>query len=93
MAFTRTLGKASPADRIRVVGINPGPVATARMEMLQRDRAAKALGDAGRWRELFRAMPFGRPAEPVEIAAAVAFLASPRSAYTSGTILTIDGGA
>ncbi len=35
-------------------------------------------------------MAFGRPARPKEIANAVAFLASPRSACTSGTILTID---
>ena len=37
-------------------------------------------------------MPFARPAEPEEIGAAVAFLASPRSGYISGTILTIDAG-
>ena len=38
-------------------------------------------------------MPFGRPATPAEIGNAVAFLASPASGYTSGTVLTIDGGA
>ena len=93
IAFTRALGRASPADGIRVVGINPGPTATARMEMLMRARAERSLGDADRWPELCQAMPFGRPGTPAEIAAAVAFLASPRSAYTSGTMLTIDGGA
>jgi NAD(P)-dependent dehydrogenase (short-subunit alcohol dehydrogenase family) len=93
MAFTRALGRQSPADGVRVVGINPGPVATDRLIMLQRDRAAKTLGDAERWQELFSGMPFGRAATPAEIAYAVAFLASPRSGYTSGTILTIDGGA
>jgi len=92
MAFTRALGRASTADGLRVVGINPGPVATQRIEMLLRVRALEMLGDAGRWREFCEKMPFGRPAEPAEIAAAVAFLASPRSSYTSGTILTIDGG-
>ena len=38
-------------------------------------------------------MPFGRAAKPEEIAAMVAFLASDLSGYTTGTIVTIDGGA
>ncbi len=92
MAFTRALGRAAPSDNLRVVGINPGPVATARLEMLNRSRAREQFGDPERWRELFAKMPFGRAAHPEEIGNAVAFLASPRSGYTSGTILTIDGG-
>jgi NAD(P)-dependent dehydrogenase (short-subunit alcohol dehydrogenase family) len=92
MAFTRALGRAAPADGMRVVGINPGPVATERMTMLLRARAERALGDAERWAELTATMPFGRAATPEEIGDAVAFLASPRSAYTTGTILTINGG-
>lgn len=93
MAFTRALGKSAPADSIRVVGINPGPVATERHEMLARHRAAQELGDAERWRDFWKSMPFGRAAAPEEIGQAVAFLASPCSGYTSATILTIDGGA
>ncbi len=92
MAFTRALGKGAPADGLRVVAINPGPVETERHVMLQRDRAAKELGDPERWRELTKGMPFGRPATPAEIGYAVAFLASSKSGYTSGTVLTIDGG-
>ena len=93
IAFTRALGKSSTADGIRVVGINPGATATARLEMLNRDRAEKQFGDAERWRELFSTMPFGRAGSPEEIAWAAAFLVSPRSGYTSGTMLTIDGGS
>lgn len=92
MAFTRALGKASTADGIRVVGINPGLTATARMEMLMRRRAEKTLGDADRWPELCKNLAFGRAGTSEEIAWAAAFLASPRSGYTTGTILTIDGG-
>ncbi len=92
MAFTRALGRGAHADAVRAVAINPGPVATARLERLLRHRAAAELGDAGRWLELCKGMPYGRPAQPAEIAAAVAFLASPRSAYTNGTVLTINGG-
>jgi len=92
MAFTRALGGASHADGIRVVGINPGPVETDRLVSLHKQMAQAKLGDPERYRELFKDMSFGRPATPEEIASAVAFLASDRSAYTSGTVLTIDGG-
>ncbi len=92
MAFTRTLGGASHADGIRVVGINPGPVSTDRLKSLFRQRAETQFGDPERYTELFAGMSFGRPGTPEEIASAVAFLASPRSSYTSGCIFTIDGG-
>lgn len=90
MAFTRALGKTAPREGMRVVGINPGPVSTDRVETFMRARAERDFGDAERWREAFGDMAFGRPARPEEIAAAVAFLASSRSSYISGTILTID---
>ena len=93
MAFTRALGHASQKDGVRVVGINPGATETARQEMLLRHRAKENLGDAERWRDLMAPMPFGRMGLAAEIGAAVAFLASARSGYTTGTILTIDGGA
>ncbi len=92
MAFTRALGRGAHADGVRAVAVNPGPVATARLERLLRHRATAELGDPDRWLEPCRSMPYGRPAEPGEIAAAVAFLASPRSSYTNGTVLTINGG-
>ncbi|HEY8612059.1 MAG TPA: short-chain dehydrogenase/reductase [Roseomonas sp.] len=91
MAFTRSLAIGAAKDGIRVVGINPGPVATDRNELLLRARARKEWGDEERWREFQSSMPFGRAATVEEIASAAAFLASPRSSYTSGTILTING--
>jgi hypothetical protein len=93
MAFTRALGGAAPDFGVRVVGINPGPVATDRLVMLLKKRAQDRLGDAARWQELTKPMAFGRPGKPEEIAAMAAFLASDLSAYTTGTIVTIDGGA
>lgn len=92
MAFTRALGKGAPADGLRVVAINPGPVETDRLVMLRKAEAKEKFGDEGRWRELSAGMPFGRPAYPREIANAVAFLASSASGYTTGTVLTINGG-
>jgi NAD(P)-dependent dehydrogenase (short-subunit alcohol dehydrogenase family) len=92
MAFTRALGKGAQKEGMRVVGINPGPTATDRMAARLKAQAKEQFGDEGRWRELTRNLPYGRPAEPEEVAAAVAFLASPLSGYTSGGILTMDGG-
>ncbi len=92
MAFTQALGGASPADGIRVVGINLGPVETGRMVNLYRGSAKARLGDEERWQELVQTLAFGRMAKSEEIAGMVAFLASDVSAYTSGTIVTIDGG-
>ena len=93
IAFTEALGSTSSADGIRVVGINPGPVATERHETIFRRRAAQSLGDPDRWLELLPKLPFGRAGLPEEIGAMAAFLASDVSGYTSGEVITIDGGA
>lgn len=79
-AFTMSLGSDSHRVGVRVVGVSPGPVATERLLGLQASVKSSA------------ARPFGRAADPVEIASAVTFLASPRSGYTSGTVLIVDGG-
>lgn len=93
MAFTKAMGAASPADNIRVVGINPGPIATERLETIMRKRAQDMFGDSSRSCELYQPLPFGRAGKPEEIASMVAFLASDLSAYTTGTVITIDAGA
>jgi len=92
MAFTKALGATAPDDNIRVVGINPGATATERLITMMRKRAQDRYGDPEQWRKLVEPLPFGRVATPEEIASMVAFLASDRSAYTTGTIVTIDGG-
>ncbi|MEC3957302.1 short-chain dehydrogenase/reductase [Nocardia sp. CDC153] len=84
MAFTRALGSKSWRDGIRVVGINPGPVAT--------DRIVTLIETNPRFADMAADFPFGRPAHTREIADMAAFLASDRSGYTTGTIVTIDGG-
>lgn len=86
MAFTRIVGSKSTAFGVRVVGVNPGPVAT------DRGHLASVNDDAGDAPIPSFRMPFGRIATPDEIANTVVFLSSDCSSYTSGTIVTIDGG-
>lgn len=93
MAMSRALGGDSPNDGIRVVGVNPGATETDRQVVRWKARAEKELGSAERWRELTKGFPFGRLGTVDEVAAMVVFLCSPRSSYTTGCIVTIDGGA
>ena len=90
MAFTRGLGGRSRADNIRVVAINPGLTRTDRMIGLMRTWAERDLGDAERWAEMLD-VDFP-PAEPEQIAAMVAFLASDLSRFVTGQVLGVDGG-
>jgi NAD(P)-dependent dehydrogenase (short-subunit alcohol dehydrogenase family) len=92
MAFTRALGGTAPRDGLRVVGINPGPVLTERLITLMKTRAMTRFGDSERWQEFMKPLAFGRAAKPQEIADMAVFLASDLSAYTTGMIVTIDGG-
>jgi NAD(P)-dependent dehydrogenase (short-subunit alcohol dehydrogenase family) len=92
MMFTRALGGSSLDDGIRVVGVNPGPVDTERIYTMLKKRAVDLYGDVERFRELASTYPLGRPAHVREITDLFLFLASDRSGYTSGTIVTADGG-
>ena len=92
MGFTRALGGYALDDNMRVVGINPGPVNTDRIYKMLRKWAEKDLGDPERYMELADGYPLGRPAHCSEISDLVAFLASERSGYTTGTVYTVDGG-
>lgn len=89
MAFTRALGGRSLEDGIRVVGVNPGPVDTERIRKVLR---ARAQGDAQEVGKMLATMPLGRPATVAEVADLFVYLASDRSRYTSGVIVTVDGG-
>lgn len=93
MAMTRALGAESPGAGVRVVGVNPGGTQTERVVANLRAQAARELGDEGRWRELTRKAPFGRLATVREVADVIAFIASDRGAYISGTVVTVDGGS
>jgi NAD(P)-dependent dehydrogenase (short-subunit alcohol dehydrogenase family) len=95
MGLTRALGGRSPDFGVRVVGVNPGLTATDRGKFMLEGWSMTKFGTPDRADEFLRELdlPFGRMGEPREVADTVAFLASPRAAYISGTIVTVDGGA
>lgn len=93
MALSRALGAESPQHGVRVVGVNPGATETDRQVVRWRARAEKELGNAEHWRELTTGFPFGRLGTVDEVANMVVFLCSDLSSYTTGTVITIDGGA
>ena len=92
MSFTKALGGRSLNHGVRIIGVNPGPVATDRMLKIMKRKAIDMLGDETRWEELYDLYPGKRPATVKEVADLCAFLASPLAGYITGTIVTIDGG-
>lgn len=93
IALSRALGGESLDHGVRVLAVNPGPTETDRVYGFLKGRASSELGDAERWRELTARLPAGRLASIAEVANMVTFLCSDLSSYTSGTVVTIDGGA
>ncbi len=92
MAFTRAIGSRSMYAGVRVVGVNPGPVETDRIQTMMRSKAKAEFGDENRASEFYANWPLGRFAKPEEVADLIVFLASDRASYISGTVVTIDGG-
>lgn len=82
--LTRTAGVELATHGILVVSVAPGAVHTPIDEATLADPVQKAKLDS--------AIPLGRVAEPAEIAAFVAFLASDRASYATASTIVIDGG-
>jgi 3-oxoacyl-[acyl-carrier protein] reductase len=91
--LTKALADRGVRDGVRVNAINPGSIATERLQTrLQNFASERGLEMPEAAQQLAHSMGITRFGEPVEIARAVAFLASPQAAYCHGAILDIDGG-
>jgi NAD(P)-dependent dehydrogenase (short-subunit alcohol dehydrogenase family) len=84
MAMTKAMALDHAAENIRVNCIAPGIVATEMVEKFNTDEAAR------RQREAMH--PMGRFGQPEEVASAAVFLASDESGWTTGSVITVDGG-
>ena len=86
--MTRELAVVWAGHNIRVNAVAPGQIATDGLRALSERPSAD-----GRLMDTFlRGIPLGRLAEPGDVAAAIAFLASDAAAMITGVVVPVDGG-
>jgi 3-oxoacyl-[acyl-carrier protein] reductase len=91
--WAKTLSLELGAYGITVNNVLPGATMTGRLESIITNKAAKTGSSANHVKkEMVDEIPAGRIADAHEIAAAVAFLASPAAGYINGINLPVDGG-
>jgi NAD(P)-dependent dehydrogenase (short-subunit alcohol dehydrogenase family) len=83
--LTKAMARELATYGIRVNAIAPGIVKAgiAGRQLVEEPQYATRVA---------KVIPLGDPGTPAEIAEAVVYLASPQTAYMTGTILTLDGG-
>jgi 3-oxoacyl-[acyl-carrier protein] reductase len=92
-SWAKTLAGELGQYGITVNNVLPGFTRTGRMESLFKARAEKEGRPIADIESEARSLiPLGRIAEAEEIAAAIAFLASPAASYITGVSLPVDGG-
>ena len=82
ISATKSAAKELASSKIRVNAIAPGMVGTERFKNVLQEKFSEKIND----------VPFGRLAEPEEIANLCLFLASDASSYITGQVIGIDGG-
>jgi NAD(P)-dependent dehydrogenase (short-subunit alcohol dehydrogenase family) len=83
LTFTGNLAKMLGDRGIRVNSVAPGPIWTPLIPATMPAEAVEGFGDD---------TPLGRPGQPIEVAAAYVFLASPEASYVSGANVGVTGG-
>jgi len=86
IGFTKSLAR-EVAPHVRVNAVAPGPIDTP----LWRAGGSGAELESRRTQRA-GVIPLGRLGEPAEVAAAVLFLLSPASSYTTGQVISVNGG-
>ncbi|MFC4296605.1 SDR family oxidoreductase [Castellaniella hirudinis] len=93
VGWSKTLAREVAKDGVTANIVIPGRIATARIQSLDAARAqreGKAVADVAS--ESVATIPMGRYGRPEEYADMVAFLASERAAYITGSSFRVDGG-
>jgi 3-oxoacyl-[acyl-carrier protein] reductase len=82
IGFTKSTAREVASRSITVNAVAPGYIATEMTDAIAEMMKAKILDQ----------VPMGHLGTPEDVAAVVAFLASPAAAYMTGAVLTVDGG-
>jgi 3-oxoacyl-[acyl-carrier protein] reductase len=91
--WAKTLANELAPYGITVNNVLPGAAMTGRLESIIRDRSVKQKKSRDQViEEMISEIPAGRISSPAEVAAAVAFLATPAAGYINGVNLPVDGG-
>lgn len=89
IAFTKAFGAQSVDHGVRVLGINPGLIHTARTDNLLHP---KTDVDRQAYAKVMANLPYGRMGNPKEVADLAVFFASDAAKYISGDVLSVDAG-
>lgn len=93
VGWSKTLAREVGRDGITANIILPGRIATPRITFLDEQKAkreGRSVGEVAA--ESVASIPVGRYGQPEEYGDAVAFLASARAAYITGSVIRVDGG-
>lgn len=87
ISLTKSLAQQLAKDQVRVVSVAPGSIMFEGGSWWKRQQA----DPQGIAEFINRELPFGRFGRPEEVGAAIAFLASPKASWVSGTTVVVDG--
>jgi 3-oxoacyl-[acyl-carrier protein] reductase len=91
--WSKTMANELASYGITVNNVLPGATLTSRLKQIIQDKSEKTGRNADDIsKDMVAEIPMKRFGQPEEIAAAIAFLASPAAAYITGTNIVVDGG-